>query len=179
MIVLNDILGGLFSSRINLNLREEHGYTYGARTQFIFRRLPGFFTVASGVRTDVTGPAIAEIVKELTRIRDGVTQEELALAKDAEVRSLPAEFETSGRVTSTTSNLFVYDLPLDYYAGAQRRFTSVTAAQVTAAAKKYITPETVRVVVVGDRTKVAPAIGSLNLGTMEVWSADGTGPSAR
>ena len=179
MIVLNDILGGLFSSRINLNLREEHGYTYGARSQFVFRRLPGFFTVASGVRTDVTAPALTEVVKELTRIRDGVSADELALAKDSEVRSLPAEFETSGRVTATTTNLFLYDLPLDYYAGAQRRFTAVTAEQVAATARKYITPESARFVVVGDRAKVAPAIEQLNLGTMELWSADGTRASTR
>jgi zinc protease len=174
MVVMNDIFGGLFSSRINLNLREEHGYTYGARSQFIFRRSPGFFMVAAGVRTDVTAPALAEISKELTRIREGVTSEELTLAKDSIVRSLPAEFETSGRVSSTTANLFVYGLPLAYYTGAQRRYGAITATQVAAAARKYLVPEKLFFLVVGDRAKVGPSIDQLNLGPIEYWTPDGT-----
>src|SRR5690606_27291126 len=89
--VMNVTLGGLFSSRINLNLREVHGYTYGASSQFVFRRAAGPFAVATGVRTDVTAPALAEIMKELARMRDSpITPDELRLAKDALVRSLPA-----------------------------------------------------------------------------------------
>ena len=174
MVVLNSVFGGLFSSRINLNLREEHGYTYGANSQFVFRRSPGFFTVSSGVRTDVTAPALAETVKELARIRDGVTTDELTLAKDAIIRSLPADFETSGRVSSTTANLFLYGLPLDYYARAQARFAAVTSAQVSAAAKKYLVPEKTLFIVVGDKAKVGAAIEQLNLGPLELWTPEAT-----
>jgi zinc protease len=172
MLVLNDTFGGLFSSRINLNLREAHGYTYGANSQFVFRRTPGFFVVATGVRTDVTAPALSEVAKELAKMREGATPDELTLAKDSIVRSLPSEFETSSRVTTTTANLFLYDLPLDYYARAQGRFSAVSAAQVTAAAQKYLVPEKTFFVVVGDRAKIAADLEKLNLGPIELWTAD-------
>ena len=178
MLVLNSVFGGLFSSRINLNLREAHGYTYGASSQFVFRRSPGFFTEASGVRTDVTAPALSETAKELVRIRDGVTPDELTLAKDAIVRSLPAQFETSGRVTATTSNLFIYGLPLDYYTRAQTRFAAVTSDQVTAAARKYLVPDKTFFIVVGDKAKVGADIDGLKLGPLELWTADGTRESS-
>jgi zinc protease len=179
MRVMNETLGGLFSSRINLNLREEHGYTYGANSQFVFRRQPGYFVAASGVRTDVTAPALSELAKELTRMREsGVTADELTLSKDAIVRSLPADFETSGRVTGTTSNLFLYDLPLGYYTGAQARFSAVTPAQVAAAARKYLVPEKIFFVAVGDAAKVRADVEKLNIGPVETWTADATPASS-
>ncbi len=174
MVLANDILGGLFTSRINLNLREAHGYTYGANSQFVFRRSPGFFVVATGVRTDVTAPALSEIVKELGHIRDGVTAEELTLARDAEMRSLPSEFETSSSVTTTSANLFLFGLPLDHYAKAQARYAALTAEQVNAAARKYIAPDKTLFIVVGDRAKIGAELEKLNLGPIELWNADGT-----
>jgi zinc protease len=174
MRLANDTFGGLFSSRINLNLREAHGYTYGANSQFVFRRTPGFFVASTGVRTDVTAPALGELSKELTRMRDGATAEEITLARDSIVRSLPSEFETSGRVTNTTANLFLYDLPIDYYAKAQARFTAVTAAQIAAAARKYFVPEKTLFVIVGDRAKIGADIEKLNLGPIELWTSDAT-----
>ena len=173
-IVMNAVLGGQFVSRINLNLREAHGYTYGANSQFVFRRAPGFFVVATGVRTDVTAPALAEIVKELGKIRDGVTAEELSLARDSEVRSLPSGFETSSSVTTSSTNLFLFGLPLDYYVNAQARYSALTAEQVNAAARKYIAPEKTLFIVVGDRAKIGAELEKLNLGPIEVWNADGT-----
>ena len=174
MRVMNDIFGGLFSSRLNLNLREEHGFTYGANSQFVFRRTPGFFVAASGVRTDVTAPALAEITKELAKMRDGVSAEELTLAKDAIVRSLPSEFETSSTVTTTTTNLFIFGMPIDYYVRAQARFAAVTAAQVAAAARTYFVPDKTLYVVVGDRSKIGADLEKLNLGAMEVWTPEAT-----
>jgi zinc protease len=178
MVLLNDVFGGLFSSRINLNLREANGYTYGANSQFVFRRLPGFFVVATGVRTDVTAPALSEIVKELAKMREGATGEELGMVKASEIRSLPAEFETSGRVTNATTNLFVYDLPLDYYARAQTRYAEVNSALVAAAAQKYLVPGKTFYVVVGDRAKIQSEIEKLNLGPIEIWTPDATPASA-
>jgi zinc protease len=175
IVVMNEILGGLFSSRINLNLREEHGYTYGASSQFVFRRAPGPFLVGTGVRTDVTGPAVSEIMKELKRIRDSdVSQDELALSKDSLVRSLPADFETSGSMNATTANTFIYDLGFDYYARLAPRLSAVTVEQVRGVAQKYVVPEKLVVVAVGDRAKVGPALGRLNLGATETWNADAT-----
>jgi zinc protease len=172
---MNEALGGLFSSRINLNLREQHGYTYGASSQFVFRRAPGPFLVATGVRTDVTGPSVSEILKELSRIRDSdLGADELSLAKDSLVRSLPADFETSSRVTASTSNIYIYDLGLDYYAKLPPRLSAVDAAQVKTVAQKYIQPDKVIVVAVGDRSRIGPVLQKLNLGAPELRNADGT-----
>ena len=173
--VLNEALGGLFSSRINLNLREEHGYTYGAFSQFVFRRSAGPFLVGTGVRTNVTGPAVTEILKELKRIRESdLKPDELSLARDSLIRSLPADFETSSSAASTTASIFVYDLGLDYYAKLPERFSTVTAADVRSVAEKYIAPDKMIVVAVGDRSKIAGEMQKLNLGAVEVRNADGS-----
>jgi zinc protease len=173
--VLNEALGGLFSSRINLNLREEHGYTYGAFSQFVFRRSAGPFLVGTGVRTNVTGPAVTEILKELKRIRESdLKPDELSLARDSLIRSLPADFETSSSATSTTASIFVYALGLDYYAKLPERFSTVTAADVRSVAEKYIAPDKMIVVAVGDRSKIAGEMQKLNLGAVEVRNADGS-----
>jgi zinc protease len=170
----------LFSSRINLNLREQHGYTYGAGSQFVFRRAPGPFLIASGVRTDVTAPAVGEIFKEVQRMREtALTPDELSLAKDSLVRSLPSEFETSSRVTSSTANLFIYDLGLDYYTKFPARLARVTADDVRSVAQKYVVPDRLLVVAAGDRTKIEPELSKLNLGPVEVRTPEGMlAPSA-
>ena len=116
-------LGGLFSSRINLNLREEHGYTYGAGSSFVYRRSAGPFYASTGVQTAVTAPAVAEILKEIKRTIDApLSDAELTLAKDAIIRSLPGMFETSPQVVSTFATTYVYDLGLDYYTKYPRRW---------------------------------------------------------
>ena len=140
----------------------------------MFRRSPGFFVAASGVRTDVTAPALAEINTELTKIRSGINADELTLTKDAIIRSLPSDFETSSSVSNSTAGLFIYGLPLDHDVRAQARFAGVTSAQVTAAAQKYLVPDRTLFIVVGDRAKIAADLEKLNLGTIEEWSADGT-----
>jgi zinc protease len=171
--VMNEMLGGLFSSRINLNLREEHGYTYGASSQFVFRRTPGPFLVGSGVRTDVTGPAVGEIFKEVRKMRDTLmTADELAMAKDSLVRSLPSDFQTSGDVTASTANIYIFDLGLDYFSKYPARLAAVTSDQAKAAAEKYLDPDKMIVVAVGDRAKIERQLRSLNLGAVEVRNAD-------
>jgi zinc protease len=173
--VMNEALGGLFSSRINLNLREEHGYTYGASSQFVFRRAAGPFVVASGVRTDVTAPAVTEILKEVKRIRDtALTPDELALAKDSLVRSLPSDFQTSARVTASTAGIYIYDLGLDYFSKYPSKLSAVTAEQAKAASEKYLVPDGLIVVAVGDRAKIGAPLQKLNLGAVEVRNADAT-----
>jgi zinc protease len=172
--IMNEALGGLFSSRINLNLREQHGYTYGASSQFVFRRSAGPFLISSGVRTDVTAPSVIEIFKEVRRMRETpLTAEELALAKDSLVRSLPAQFETSSSVTSSTANIYTYDLGLDYYSKLPARMSAVTADDVKAAAEKYVVPEKLIVIAVGDRARIASELQKLNLGAVETRGADG------
>jgi zinc protease len=171
---MNEALGGLFSSRINLNLREEHGYTYGAASQFTFRRSPGPFLVGSGIRTDVTAPAVSEIFKEIRGIREApLASDELAIAKDSLVRSLPSQFETSGRVTNSTAETFIYGLGLDYFTKIQARLSAVTADQVKAAAERYVVPDKLIVVAVGDVERIREPLRKLNLGAIEIRSADG------
>jgi len=174
LLVMNEALGGLFSSRINLNLREQHGYTYGASSQFMFRRLAGPFLVSSGIRTDATAPAVTEIFREIERMRvEPLSADELNLAKDSIVRSLPAQFENSQSVTASTANIYVYDLGLDYYATLGARISSVTAEQAQSAAERYLNPEQLIVVAVGDSRAIRPPLESLKLGTLEVRTPEG------
>jgi zinc protease len=172
--VMNTVLGGLFSSRINLNLREEHGYTYGARSQFVFRKHPGIFWVTSGVRTDVTAPAVSEILGEVRQITEApVTDEELTMAKDALVRTLPSQFETSSGTVNTLSELFIYQLGLDYYARYPDAVRAVTGADALAAAKAHINPAALKVIAVGDRAAIEAPLRRLTLGAIEIRDADG------
>jgi zinc protease len=174
MQVMNLALGGLFSSRINMNLREEHGYTYGASSQFSFRRAAGPFQVASGVRTDVTGPAVSEIFKEVRgMVEKPVSEDELKKAKDSLSNSLPGAFESSANAVNNFSNVFIYDLGLDYYTRYAEQVNAVTAEQTLAAAKKYLVPNSMIVIAVGDKAKIEPQLKKLNLGTIETRDTEG------
>jgi zinc protease len=173
--VMNMALGGLFSSRINMNLREDHGYTYGASSQFVFRRMPGPFAIGGGVRTDVTAPSVSEIFKEVRGMATKpLTGEELQMSKDSLARSVPANFETSDSAASTLAEIYIYDLGLDYFSKYAERTEAVTAEQAAEAAKKYVQPDKLIVIAVGDRATIEPALARLNLGPMETWTADAT-----
>jgi zinc protease len=172
--VMNASLGGLFSSRINMNLREQHGYTYGAGSVFQYRRSAGPFFVATGVRTDVTGASVSEIFKEINRMVEvPLAADELSLARDSLVRSLPGLFETSSQVVSSFTSVYVYDLGLDYFLKYPQQVGAVTAETVQDVAKRHLVPGRMVVVAVGDRAKVAPQLGKLNLGATELRDADG------
>jgi zinc protease len=172
--VMNTALGGLFSSRINMNLREEHGYTYGAGSGFDFRRGAGPFAIATGVRTDVTAPAVSEILKEVRGMAESpMKTEELARAKDARTQSLPAGFQTSQAAAASLAQLFIYDLGLDYYNHVAERVSAVTTEQTLEAAKKYLVPDRMVIVAVGDRAKIEPELRKLNVAPVEVVTPDG------
>jgi len=172
--IMNASLGGLFSSRINLNLREAHGYTYGARSGFTYRRSAGPFLVRSGVRTDSTAPAVTEIFKEIRRMAETpVSADELGLAKDSHVRSLPGRFETTAQTVASFSNVFLYDLGIDYYSRLPALLSEVSSQGVQAVARKYLVPEKMIVVAVGDRSRIEPELKKLGLGMVEVRDADG------
>jgi zinc protease len=166
--VLNMVFGGQFASRINMNLREEHGYTYGAHSGFAFRRGAGPFSAYSGIRTDVTAPAVGEIFREVERIRDSeVSAEELQLAKNGWALALAGDFQTTGNVAAAEGELFVYGLPLDYYGGLRARIDAVSAADVRRMAEKYLDPEAMVVIAVGDRARIAPELEKLDLGPVK------------
>jgi zinc protease len=172
--VMNLALGGLFSSRINMNLREEHGYTYGANSQFSFRRAAGPFQIASGIRTDVTGAAVAEIFKEIRgMVEKPVSADELQKAKDSLANSLPGAFESNANAVNNFSNVFTYDLGLDYYTRYAEQVNAVTIDQTLAVSKKYLVPGNMVVIAVGDRAKIEPELKKLNLGSIEVRDSEG------
>jgi zinc protease len=172
--VMNTILGGLFSSRINLNLREKHGYTYGASSTFVYRRGPGPFLVGTNVRGDVTAAAVKEILGELDRIRtEEPSVEELMLAKESLARSLPGQFETTPQVASTIGEIFVYGLPLDYYRGLPDKIGAVSAADVKRAAEAHLNPDRVVVVAVGEAGKILEQLDGLKFAAVEVLDLEG------
>lgn len=173
--VANDILGGLFSSRVNMNLREKHGYTYGAFSFFNYHRAAGPFYVASSVRTDTTTDALREMFKEIAGMQTlPVTSDELKMAKDATSRSLAGLFESRTATVSTTSNLFTYDLPLDFFSSLPGKVDNVAVSDVEHVAKQYFAPEHMFVVVIGDRQKIEAGLQGLNLGKIKLTSFEGT-----
>ena len=172
--VMNTALGGLFSSRINLNLREQHGFTYGASSSFVFRRGQGPFLIGTSVRTDVTAPAVTEILREVGRMGESdLTAEELATAKDSIARSLPGLFETTPDSASSIGQLFVHNLPLDYYHSMPDQIQSISAADIRAVALRHLKPEDTVIVAVGDRGKIEPELEKLNLGPIEIRDSAG------
>jgi zinc protease len=126
------------------------------------------------VRTDVTAAAVTEILYEIERMRDSeVTHEEIVTAKDSMARSLPGLFETTPESASSIGQLFVHDLPLSYYHELPDRIQSISAAEVRRVAQKYLRPEEMVIVAVGDRNKIEPEIEKLNLGPIEIRDSAG------
>jgi zinc protease len=160
LITLNTVLGGQFVSRINMNLREEKGYTYGARTSFEFRRGPGPFVLQASVQSDATADAIRESIAEMQAIRGPrpVTRAELQLGRAALTRGYPTNFETGEQVGRAAAQLAIYDLPDDYFSRFVPQVLSLTEADLTRVATTHIDPARLSAVIVGDRKE----IGSLN-----------------
>jgi zinc protease len=172
LLVLNTLLGGSFSSRLNMNLREKHGYTYGASSSFDMRASAGPFFAGAGVQTDKTGEALKEFFNELNAITKPVAAEELARAKNYVALRFPTGFETTGDVSRRLEDAIVYKLPDDYFAKYVQNIQAVTAAEVQRVAQKYIQPSRFIVVVVGDRQQIEPQIRALNLGNIKVVGID-------
>jgi zinc protease len=172
--VMNMILGSMFSSRINLNLRERHGYSYGAYSWVRYLRHGGWIAVGSGVRTDATGPAVGEILKEIAGMgAEPVMASEMALAKESLVRALPGWFETTSGTVTSLIDLYVFDLGADYYSALPDKLQKVTEAEVQSVTRKYLDPSKVLVVAVGDRARIAAGLGRLGLGKIEIRDAEG------
>jgi len=170
--VLNTVLGGSFTSRLNQNLREEHGYSYGASSRFDMRLSAGPFTAGAGVQTDKTAESLQEFFKELAAIGTPIGDDELAKAKNYLALGFPGDFETIGDLAGRLEELAVYRLPDQYYAEYIANIRAITAAAVQKAAATYIQPGKFAVVVVGDRQKIEPGIRALNLGPVRVLSVD-------
>ncbi len=172
LTVMNTILGGSFTSRLMQNLREQHGYAYGARSSFDFRLSTGPFVASAAVQTDKTGPALTEFFKELDAIHRTVTEAEVAKAKNYIALSFPSEVETTGDIAVKLEDQVVYDLPDGWLDSYVSRIGTVTLEDVRRVASEYVDPAKVAVVVVGDRKKIEPEVRALNLGPVRVVSVE-------
>lgn len=167
--VSNLILGGAFTSRLNLSLREEHGFTYGARSANVFRRDGGAFGIGTAIETEVTAAALAEAMKVFdTFVEGGPTEEELARARDYLAGVFPLRMETTARLAGGLAELIVFDLPTDYHHTYRDRIRAVTVGGAREAIRRHLHPDQSVVVVVGDAERTKDAIEALNLGSVEV-----------
>jgi predicted Zn-dependent peptidase len=166
--VLNTILGGSFGSRLNQNLRERNGYTYGASSAFDMRAAPGPFFATAGVQTDKTADALREFFVELEGIRKPIPADEVEKAKNYVALRFPSQFETTRNLAQKLEELIVYNLPEDTHQSFVGAVTKVTAADVQSAANRYIQPDRMAVVIVGDRQAIEPGIAKLDLGPLRV-----------
>lgn len=172
--IMNTILGGSFSSRLNQDLRETKGYTYGAGSRFQFRPIPGPFTANAAVRTNVTDSSLADFFVQLRAIRDSMVQPvELTRATQYLALGLPGDFETTGQVARQLSGLLLFGLPFTYYNGFVANLRRVTRQDVERVAQHYIDIDHLTVVIVGDLAKIRAPIEALHLGPVVVVDADG------
>jgi predicted Zn-dependent peptidase len=174
LLVLNMILGGQFVSRINMNLREDKGYTYGARTAFEFRRGPGPFVLQASVQSETTVEAVVESIAEIDAIRGKrpVTRQELETGRAALTRGYPRNFETAEQISRSAAQLALYGLPDDYFTTFVPKVLALDEGAITEAAARHLDPARLLTVIVGDREKVGPTLARLELGAASELSAD-------
>jgi zinc protease len=171
-LVMNAVLGGLFGSRINLNLREKHGYTYGASSYYDWRKGPGPFVISTAVQSDVTAAALGEIFREIERIRaEEVSAQELSLATDYLQGVFPIRYETTSSIASALASLVIYGLPGNYYDTYRVNIARVSTADVLTAAKTHIHPTELQTVIVGDSAIIADPLKKANIAAVQVHNA--------
>ena len=173
--VMNTILGGKFTSRLNSNLREDKGYTYGAGSFFMYMKGVGPFMAYSQVQSEYTKESLVEFVKELNGLAGDlpVGDEELRDTKNYITLRFPREFETISQIAGKISNIYTYNLPEDYYASYVSKIEDVTADEIAEAAEKYIRPDKMLYVIVGDAKSIEAGVRELNLGEVHVIDLDG------
>ncbi|HEX7706337.1 MAG TPA: pitrilysin family protein [Thermoanaerobaculia bacterium] len=160
--VMNAIFGGVFNSRINLNLRERHGYTYGARSQFAFRRQAGPFVIAAPVRNEVTRESVSEMLAELRRMRTGdIEDRELDETKSYLMGVFPATVQTASDIAGRLIDMELYGLPEDYFDRYREAIAGVTKDEIVRVANKYLDPERVLIVIVGNAGQIREPLGTL------------------
>jgi len=173
LVIMNALLGGAFTSRLNMNLRERQGWTYGVRSAFTPRRGPGPFVIGTAVATDVTARAVREILGEVERLQtDGATEDEVANMRDYLSGVLALDVQTTQQLAGKLAELFLYDLPTDYFARYGEAIAAVQCADVDRVARQHIHRERMTLVIVGDAKHVEPELAALNLGPVQVHEAD-------
>ncbi len=177
IILANAILGGLFNSRINMNLREDKGWTYGARSAFSFRRGPGPFIARTAVETPVTARAFEEILAEIDRMREElVGEEEATLARHALTLSLPLQFETASQITRRVATQRIYGLPGDYWETYRARIEAVTAEDVRDVCRRYLSRDRLVLLAVADAASVQSDLERLGEVEMRGTEPPASGP---
>jgi zinc protease len=170
--VMNTILGGSFTSRLNQNLREKNQFSYGASSRFDMRLSAGPFFAGAGIQTDKTADALREFFNELNGITKPVSAQELAKAKNYVALSFPSEFETIQDLAGHIEEMIVYRLPDNYFERYVANIQAVTVEAVQKAAATYIQPGRFAVVIAGDRKAIEAGVQGLKLGTVRVVSVD-------
>ncbi len=160
-LVFNSIFGGQFSSRLNSNLREAKGYTYGIHSSFIYNKIGGYFNISTSVETKNTIPAIKEILNEAHKIKNGVTEGEVSFAKSYLIKRFPSLFETYGQVAANLSTLALFDLEIDYYNKYIENMKSVSVESVNKVAREKFHAEDLILTVVGDRKVLEKELSAL------------------
>jgi zinc protease len=174
LVAASRVLGGGFSSRINMNLREKHGWSYGAFANYQPLKGAGAFYISSTVRTNATDSALAETAKEFRRLAsEAVPATELSDQVTNVVSSFPSSVQTVQGLMGRLTNVVVYGLPLDYYSTYRERLSAVTSADLTGVGSSYLKPDALTIVAVGDLKTIEAPIRALNLGTVEVWDSEG------
>ncbi len=171
--VLNTVLGGSFTSRLNNTLREVKGYTYGARSGFDMRKMAGPFTASAEVVAGKSDSALLVFMSELNAIRQTVPAEELLRAKRYTQLRLPWSFETTAQIASGLIPIALYDLPADYFSNYVSNIEAVTQADVQRVANKYINPASLAIVIVGDRKTIESGLRATKVGTVSVRDISG------
>jgi predicted Zn-dependent peptidase len=172
LLVLNTILGGSFTSRLNQNLREQHGYSYGAGSSFDFRPMPGPFFAGASVQTDVTDKALSEFMKELANIMQPVTDEELKRAKNYLALGYPGNFQSVAQLADQLAEMVIYKLPDMYVNEYTKNILAVTKDDLNRVSKKYLDPEKVNIVIVGDRQKTEQGVAALSIAPIQDLTID-------
>ncbi|MGH2810531.1 MAG: M16 family metallopeptidase, partial [Actinomycetota bacterium] len=175
LAVMNRTLGGLFSSRLNQNLRESNGYTYGAGSEITQNRAPGNLRISTAVNAEFTGPAVREVLREVERLkRNGVTEQELMEATDSILFSVAELFDTNSSTVDTISNLYTLGLGQDNLRGLPGRLKVMSVSSIGETAARYLTPDAMKIVLVGDRAKIEPQLSPLGLGRAAHRTPDGS-----
>ena len=175
LVLCNAILGGLFSSRLNLNLREKHAYTYGASSGVDWRRWAGPFSMDAAVQSDVSAAAVSEILTEFDRMRaEPVTESELSLAISYLDGVFPIRFETTRAIASALASQSIYGLADDYYDTYRANIRAVTADDILRVAQAHLHPDRLQVVAVGDPEQIREPLAALGIGEVTVTDAEDT-----
>jgi zinc protease len=173
LVVGNLLFGGTFTSRLNLNLREEHGFTYGVRSRFLFRSAPGPFQVSTAVANDVTAPAVGEILGEMERlVHGGPTEEEVASTRDFAAGVFGLQIETVDQIATRLAQIVVYGLDDRYFHSYRDEIRKVTVESTARAMARHLRPAQAQVVVAGDADAVVPALEALEIGAVDVMGVE-------